>query len=302
MTLPIICVLAIFLGVSCLIFWVACACDPYRKEVRSRVNEIAGDAKAAQSRDGSRVLIADGSWLQRLTEVVGGKDLPARLAQAGFYREMALVWFGVAALSGAATVLAIGGFVQYYWNWGASVPLGLLVLSVAGMAIYLPRVWLHRAIAKRHKMLRKAIPDLLELMIVCMDAGLSLPYTLKRVTNELQLAHPELATELHAVQRETEMGASFSDALNRFAQRSNFEGLKALSVLVREANRFGSDIIESLRDQADLMRLQRELLAEEMAQKAAVKILLPILMCILPSVFVVVAGPAFIQLTEAFSK
>ena len=151
-------------------------------------------------------------------------------------------------------------------------------------------------------LLRRSLPDFLDLMIVCLQGGLSIQETIRRVGDELRLAHPILAGELSTVQRDVELGATVDQAFRRFAARTDYEGVRTLSTFVRESQRFGTQLTEALRLHAEMLRLQREEAAEEMAQKAAVTILLPTLLLIFPTVFVVLVGPAVIQIQEAFAK
>ena len=139
-------------------------------------------------------------------------------------------------------------------------------------------------------------------MIVCLEGGISLQETIRRVGDELRLVHPALADELSMVQRDIEFGATVDQALKRFALRTDYEGVRTLSTFIRESQRFGTNITEALRTHSDMLRSQREQAAEERAQKASVKILLPTLLLIFPAIFVVMVGPAAIQIHEAFSS
>jgi tight adherence protein C len=121
------------------------------------------------------------------------------------------------------------------------------------------------------------------------------------VSDELRLAHPALASELGFVQRDIELGATVDQALKRFATRTDYEAVRTLSTFIREAQRFGTNITDALRSHADMLRSQREQAAEESAQKASVKILIPTLLLIFPATFVVIVGPAVIQIHEAFA-
>src|SRR6185503_12338062 len=132
--------------------------------------------------------------------------------------------------------------------------------------------------------------------------GLSLQETIRRVNEELQLAHPILASELDIVQRDIDLSCSIDQALKKFAVRTDCEGIRTLSTFIRESQRFGTQITDALRNHADMLRSQREQLAEENAQKAAVKILIPTLILIFPAIFVVLVGPAVIQIQQAFAS
>lgn len=228
------------------------------------------------------------------------QHIVAQFAMAGIYSPAAVGWyFGTKlALIVVSMTIALGVYALGGMSWNASVIGGLLA---AGAGSLVPNLWLARAVARRRQELRRALPDLLDLMIVCLDGGMSLAKTLSRVGEELQIAHTALATELAVVQRDVELGSTIDQALRRFAQRADFEGVRTLSTFVRETQRFGTRLTEALRVHAELLRTQREQAAEEMAQKANVKILLPTLLLILPAVFVVLAGPAIIQIQQAFA-
>jgi tight adherence protein C len=177
----------------------------------------------------------------------------------------------------------------------------LFGLAAGGIGALAPGFWLDRRISVRHVSLRRSLPDFLDLMNVCLEAGLSLQETIRRVNDELQLAHPILAYELDIVQRDIDLSCSIDQALRKFAVRTDCEGIRTLSTFIRESQRFGTQITDALRNHADMLRSQREQLAEESAQKAAVKILLPTLLLIFPAIFVVLVGPAAIQIQEAFA-
>jgi tight adherence protein C len=170
-----------------------------------------------------------------------------------------------------------------------------------GFGLLLPRLWLDRRKARRQAILNRSLPDLLDLMVTCVQSGMSMEAALQRVTNEIEVAHPVLAGEMAVVQRQIELGASPDVAIRNFADRSDLGSLFSLSTLLEQARRFGTSLTEALRTQAEMMRYHREQLAEELAQKAAVKILFPTLLFIFPAIFVVLVGPAAVQLAATFS-
>lgn len=161
-----------------------------------------------------------------------------------------------------------------------------------------PDWWLTSQVTKRRRALRKSLPDYLDLMGTCIQAGQSFESALARVTDELRKAHPALAFELMIVQREMTFGSPAARALRGFAERSGLDSVRQLSTLVDQSQRFGSRITESLRIHAEMLRMQRAQQAEAMAHKAGVKILLPTLMFIFPPVLIILAGPAAIDLHE----
>jgi len=224
-----------------------------------------------------------------------------RLARAGFTSDSAAVAFFVARLAGLVVPIVVG--------WGAyecgkvNLAAGLLGgVSAAAVGFIGPTLWLEWRIARRLTTLRRGIPDFLDLMIVCLESGLSVPAAVQRVSDEIGVAQSLLGRELAKLERDMSLGIPIDRAFRNLAERTDLEAIRTLSTFIRESNRFGSELVEAFRTQADLLRHEREQLAEEQAQKASVKILLPMLLLILPAVFVVLAGPAAIQIHDAFSK
>jgi tight adherence protein C len=170
-----------------------------------------------------------------------------------------------------------------------------------GFGLLLPSLWLHRRKSRRQAAICRSLPDFLDLLVACVQSGLSLEAALQRVTDELTLAYPLLSGEMAIVQRQIELGATPDLALRSFAERSDLSPLFSLSTLIEQARRFGTSVVDALRAQAEMLRYQREQRAEELAQKASVKILFPTLLCIFPTIFVVLVGPAAVLLYEKFS-
>ncbi|HEV8004088.1 MAG TPA: type II secretion system F family protein [Planctomycetaceae bacterium] len=170
-----------------------------------------------------------------------------------------------------------------------------------GLGLLLPSLWLQRRKSRRQAAICRSLPDFLDLLVACVQSGLSLEGALQRVTDELTLAYPLLSGEMAIVQRQMELGATPDLALRSFAERSDLSPLYTLSTLIEQARRFGTSVTDALRTQAEMLRYQREQRAEELAQKASVKILFPTLLCIFPAIFVVLVGPAAVLLYEKFS-
>jgi tight adherence protein C len=281
--------------------------DPYWLRVRSRMGRLQTAHDARRSDE-----TAQRVWRLLPSQLLGSLPhtgrgyaaqrtaLEQRLARAGIYQPSAVAKYFVARL--ALTVLFAGATVGVGALGLLQMNFAMLLACVAGGAgAMAPSVWLDRAIARYHLLLQRSLPDFLDLMTVCLEGGLSLQETIRRVSEELKIAHPALASELSVVQRDVELGATVDQALKRFATRCNYEGVRTMSTFIREAQRFGTNITEALRSHADLLRSQREQAAEENAQKAAVKILIPTLLLIFPAIFVVAVGPAVIQIQEAFA-
>jgi tight adherence protein C len=227
--------------------------------------------------------------------------LQTRLIHAGLYgRQAMLIFLGIKmllmmspALLGAAAGFA--GMVQLRHG----LLLGVLV-SVIGMLA--PSFWLDKRKAKRQSSFRRALPDALDVLVICLEGGLSLPAALRRVVGELRTAHPLLAGELNIVQREIQLGRSTGEALRQFAGRSDLEEIRSLASVVIQSERFGASLVRALRIHAEMLRQKRMQYAEETAQKASTKMLFPTILLIFPGIFIVILGPAAIQIFAMLSR
>lgn len=280
----------------------------YRGRVRSRLNALDRVGVATLDVDAVGGGLPKGQKeVQGLLQWLGlyGGDrrsgLMYRLAEAGIYSPNAHYRYLLAKIA-CGVVFALGGVLLCVFGL---LPLHLALSAgclLACVGLVLPYLWLERAITRHRRELQYSLPDFLDIMTICLEAGLSLQDTLRRVGEELRLAHPTLAAELRIVQRDIELGATVDQALRRFATRSQCDGIRTLTAFIREAGRFGTNIAEALRSHADMLRTQREQAAEENAQKASVKILLPTLLLIFPAIFVVLVFPAIIQIQVAFAS
>jgi tight adherence protein C len=168
----------------------------------------------------------------------------------------------------------------------------------AACGYYAPALWLRRAIAIRKDALQRAIPDALDLMVVCVEAGLGLDQAIGRVGEEVKRAHPELSDELNILALELRTGVSRQEALRNLAHRTDLEEVRNLVAMLVQTDRFGTSIGQALRVHADAMRTTRRLKAEELAAKLPVKLLLPLIFFIFPTIFIVVIGPACLKIVQ----
>lgn len=229
------------------------------------------------------------------------RTLHMRLIHAGIYHPRALPLFlGVkmlliflpAVFAAPAVLLEL-----------LSPTMGLLWAGVGGLAgLIAPGVWLDYRKGRRQSVLRRALADALDVIIICLEGGLSLRGALRRVANELWTAHQELADEMAIVEREMFLGRTTAEALQEFARRCDLEEVRSLANLVEQSEQFGTGLIKALNVYADMLRVRRQQQAEETAQKAATKIVFPTLLFIFPALFVVLLGPAAIQLMQLFGQ
>jgi len=227
--------------------------------------------------------------------------LQTRLIHAGLYRREAMVVFlGVKvmlmvapALLGVAASMIGLVTLQQGVIFGGSLGIGGLIG---------PSFWLDQTKKKRQASFRRALPDALDVLVICLEGGLSLPASLKRISSELRMVHPTLAAELAIVQREVQLGRTSGEALRKMGERTDLEELRSLASVILQSEKFGASLVKSLRVHADTLRVKRQQRAEELAAMAATKVLFPTILFILPAIFVVILGPAALHLMRTFAK
>ncbi|HMV48814.1 MAG TPA: type II secretion system F family protein, partial [Blastocatellia bacterium] len=167
-----------------------------------------------------------------------------------------------------------------------------------GFGGFMPSFMLSRLITKRQGKISRALADALDLMVVCVEAGLGLNAALHRVGREMELVEPNLSEELAVTNREIRAGKPRDEALRNLGDRTGVDDVKSLVAMLVQTDRFGTSIADSLRVFADSMRTKRRQRAEEMVAKAAVKLIFPLLLFIFPALLIVLMGPALIRIYE----
>lgn len=178
----------------------------------------------------------------------------------------------------------------------------LLLILLVGSAIgyYLPNIVLSNAVMKRQREVFETFPDSLDLLTICMEAGLSFDQALGKVANEISIKSKTLSEELGLVMMEMRSGFSRERALRNLAMRTGVEDVDTLATMVIQSERFGTSIGDSLRVQSDNLRSKRRLKAEEAAAKIALKLLFPLIFFLFPMLFIVIMGPAVLQIFKTF--
>lgn len=222
--------------------------------------------------------------------------LEQRLAAAGIKSPLAAVVF-----RGAEIVLPVLAVLAVFGFFGLSDRTGWIAALFAGALGYLaPGFFLDSRIGARRKQIRNGLPDLLDLLIVCLEAGSSLDQAVIKASEELGIAYPALAEELRVLSTETRAGMPRLEAFRNLAQRTKVEDVRALVAMLVQTDRFGTSVAQTLRTMADDMRLKRRQAAEEMAAKVGVKLVFPLVLFLFPALYVVVLGPAVIQFLRNF--
>ncbi len=251
-----------------------------------------------------------GQWLAKIIKLSGPlaklslpdegwekSALRARFMNAGFRQASAPALYFAAKTALAITLPLIAFFVLSTSNakYGTNTLLFWL-LGAASVGYYLPNILLQNLVTKRQREVFESFPDALDLMTVCVEAGLAMDAALARVATEIGLKSAVLSEELQLVTLELRAGSSKEKALRNLALRTGVDDVDALVAMLIQSERFGTSIADSLRVQSDQLRTKRRQRAEEQAAKIALKLLFPLIFFIFPSLLVVLMGPAFIQI------
>jgi tight adherence protein C len=227
----------------------------------------------------------------------GVPEADPRLVMAGFRQPEAVSVLRAAKVITIAALASLVYFTGFYKNNP------FILFLVAGAAGFiLPDMWVSRKIKARQQILRLSLPDALDLLVICMEAGLGLDQALLYVGEELRLAHPELCEEFDLVNAEMHVGKTRIDALRALSARTGVEDVQALVATLVQTDRFGTSVAQSLRIHSDDLRIKRRQRAEEMAAKTTVKMVVPLVLFIFPALFVVILGPAVIQMIHTMAE
>ncbi len=227
--------------------------------------------------------------------LVSGSDenMAYRLALAGFRKPGHIEIFTATKM--LLPVLAIGAGTFF----GSNMLVAILVGAVLGFMT--PDLVLTRLISRRQESIRRALPDALDLLVICMEAGLGIDQAMVRVGDEIRLTSPALADELQIINREQRAGKPRLDAWRSMAERVDIDIVRQFVTMLVQTERFGTPIANALGQFADTLRVRRTQKAEEMAAKAGVKLLFPLVLFVFPSIFVVALGPAIISMQKIFA-
>ncbi|GAO02269.1 type II secretion system F family protein [Anaeromyxobacter sp. PSR-1] len=254
-------------------------------------------ATGAGALDGDPALQLQPGLASMEEEAGSGSRLRRELVWAGIRRAGAPQGFVAAKV--ALAVVALTGFAALNALRTEPVRTGLpMAALITGLAFFLPNLWLRARVEARQTQLDRSLPDALDLLVTCVEAGLGLDSALQRVSDEVALAHPLLSKELRLVFLEVKAGIPRIAAFRRMAERTGAPELRSLSATLAQTELFGTSVGAALRVQAEGIRIRRMHRAEEKAAYVSVKMSLPLVLCILPCVFAVVLGPAVVNMAE----
>jgi tight adherence protein C len=283
------------IGVSSLL---ALKLDPARRRLGELAPERPGGA-------GSAKFVA---WVERAAQYVMPKKTSEKestqrqLAYAGFRSSTAVTMFYGFKACAAIGLVAVAVIASRWMPQVSASSLFFFVLFAAGVGLAGPNIVLRHLVERRQRDLRNGFPDALDMLVVCVEAGLGLTAAIQRVADELRFSHPELATELALVNAETRAGVEREAALKNLTDRTGLDDVRGLVSLLIQTLRFGTSIADTLRVYSEEFRDKRMQKAEEMAAKIGTKLIFPLVLCLFPSFFLVAIGPAAIRIVDVLSQ
>ena len=290
----------IFLGVAILSGLVASVVLTRTAPERRRLRELAlaGQARAAGMAGALTLTDKPDPTVKRLSTFVPKSPkemgrLRRRLARGGYQHPRAAVFY---ALAEVVLPILFALLTVAWMGMGRGLIFAVLAAAVGYAA---PGLWLQTRIAGRQKQIQNGLPDALDLLIVCVEAGSGLDAAIVKASEELALPYPALAEELQLITTETRAGKPRLEAFRNFAQRTGVEDVKSLVAMLVQTDKFGTSIAQALRTHALTARTKRRQRAEERAAKLGVKLVFPLVFCLFPALYVVVLGPAVIKIMEA---
>jgi tight adherence protein C len=296
----------VFIGIVAGVFWVMSMISKRNSDAEDRLDRIGRPKSLMElemSQQGSQQRF--GGIKDMFTKMGGmmkpksdseADSLRVKLANAGFRSENAPTIFqGTRALSLA---MSVPGALMMYGIFGLG-SIGMLAIGFClGMGLFFPNLVLGQLKKQRQQEIFLTLPDALDLLVVCVESGLGLDAGLRKVTDEMKGHAKVMTEELALANLQLQMGRPRREVLHDLGVRTGVDDVKSLAAILIQADRFGSSIAQALRVQSDSMRTRRRQIAEEKAAATAVKLIFPLVMFIFPAIFVVLVGPAAIQIQK----
>lgn len=290
--LALILAIVVFVTVGLVVFFFIAAAMTPSSVLGARLRALGGQIQKIETKPALRDRLEQ--VIDPLTKAVplSPADVSrtrAWLIQAGYRDAMHVNYYFGARVFGAAV-----GFAAVLLFSGLNNP--FLLAGVPGLGFFLPRFILKRMIRDRQQRIRLALPDALDLTVICVEAGLALDQAMMRVGQDLHHAHPDLSDEFHLVNLEMRAGKPRADALRNLVERTGVDDIRSLVGTLIQTDRFGTSVAQALRVHSDSLRTERRQRAEEQAAKTTIKMVPPLVIFVLPSIIFVTIGPAVISL------
>jgi tight adherence protein C len=299
MTPQILFVIMLGIAVFCLIALIVMPMMERSRKVTKRALDIMVIARPDQQVLSRRQQL-EGRLLRLLRGVrtrfgMGGSIQSAnRLAAAGYRRSAAPdVFFAAQFLTPLACAFGASFITDNTLFW---------VMMCAGVGYLAPGIWLSEKTRRRRDRIRRSLPDTIDLLVICVDAGLGLDQALLRVSQEIAVGHPDMYNELTRVHLEQRAGRPRLETWQNLTERVKLTELTAFASMLTQSDRFGTPIAKSLSTFAEDLRLRRRQQVEEVAAKTKIKILFPLVFCIFPCLFIVLLGPAVLEISSGLQS
>ena len=262
----------------------------------------AGSAVASEgSKEARRRSRARSPLLKTPISMAGANQTRKLLHQAGYRSDSAYVTYGMVRM---ATMLGLPGVFFVATMHMVMAPalrfFGLVLLLLLGYVA--PKLVVRWRVRKRQHRLRKSLPDALDLLVICVEAGMGLNQAIVKVAEELRETHGEISEELTMVNLEIRSGRTRGEALKNLGERTGVDDLISLAAMLIQTDKFGTSVARSLRTHSEALRIERIQRAEEAAAKTTIKLIFPLLLCVFPALLVVILGPAFLNLARIFGE
>jgi tight adherence protein C len=281
----------VFLVLALLVAPVVLKPSPAARRILEMVQSTRPDQRRIGNKERAQeTILSIAKGLRARLGLAEDEKLKRRLLSAGLRNSDSVDAYFTSRLIGPLIGVVSGSFIHqntFFWA---------LMLAVAFYLI--PDMWLGRKVKKRREKIRKSIPDALDLLVICVDAGLGLDQAMLRVGQELAISHPEINQEFTQINLEQLAGKPRLEAWKSAAERTQIPEFSLFVTMLTQADRFGTPIIRALSRFADEIRVKRRQRAEEMAAKTKIKILFPLVLFIFPCIFVVLLAPAILNISK----
>ena len=307
---PLVVQIAVVGGVAALVWWLldVMASNKPRAEQRledfrepnTRKGDLLRDGKSGTSNKVSKVLEMASPALAKPLQPKSDEEISAtkqKLNQAGFRAENAAEIFWSLKMIGLVGGFFLGGGAVILTR-GMDIDSITYAGGIALVMFFVPGVVLFLITKSRQDNIFYGLPDALDLMVVCVEAGLGLDQAMRKVAEEMKTTYHVIAEEFALCNLQLQMGRARNDVLHDLGLRTGVDDLKALAAILIQADKFGSSVAQALRVQSDSMRTRRRQMAEEKAAKTAVKLIFPLVLFIFPAIFIVLVGPAAITMVN----
>ncbi len=275
---------------------------------RERLGKLVDKEAPSKATNGSQRLLNQdqGSLAARISKPIHKlsaisdrsvrQKMRLKLVKAGYRSDQAIYNYLAAKILTPLLFVGFYIFTQMFYKFATETIMSVLFLLVLGF--FMPSIWVYLMTKTRQEKIVKGLPDALDLMVVCVESGLGIDMTLKRVGDEIRPLCKELSDEMILTTLEVRAGVSRDDAFKNMSTRTGVSEVNSLTAVLSQTSRFGTSLAKALRVHADAMRIKRRQMAEAMAAKSAVKMVFPLVLFIFPAIFVVLIGPGALKIIK----